>query len=161
MKRTIISVIASLAFLPSLMAADKASEVVVHLRDGSYRTYVEEDLRRIDMDGDDVVVKWGDSGVDRYARVQVSRINFRGDTTVTSVEQMEDASGIVVKISDGKLTLNGLKSVAEAFVWDMSGGLAMSSCAVDNGCSIDISSLSAGVYVVELSNGQSFKFMKR
>ena len=159
MKRTIISVIASLAFLPSLMAADKASEVVVHLRDGSYRTYVKEDLRCIDMDGDDVVVKWGEDKADRYARTQVARINFKGDTTITSVAEIDDT--VVVKVADGLLMVNGLQSSAEAYIFDLSGALMMSSRWVANGEAIDISHLDAGVYVVELSNGQSFKFMKR
>ena len=159
MKRTIISVIASLAFLPSLMAADKASEVVVHFRDGSYRVYLFSDLRCVDIDGADVVVEWGEDKADRYARTQVARINFKGDTTITSVAEIDDT--VVVKVADGLLMVNGLQSSAEAYIFDLSGALMMSSRWVANGEAIDISHLDAGVYVVELSNGQSFKFMKR
>ena len=96
------------------------------------------------------------------ARSAVSRVNFRGDTTVTSIGEVPVAdAGIIVMVSSESLVVSGLKSSADAYLFDLSGVLMMSSRSVDNGDSIDISALQAGVYVVELSNGQSFKFMKR
>lgn len=162
MKKWKIITIALLGLCPTLMAADQVGNIVVHFRDNTYRLYKMEQFRRIDMDGADLVIEWGEDKVDRYARSAVSRVNFRGDTTVTSIGEVPVAdAGIIVMVSSESLVVSGLKSSADAYLFDLSGVLMMSSRSVDNGDSIDISALEAGIYVVELSNGQSFKFMKR
>ena len=159
MKKLLLSVAVFLCSATSLWATESSGDIVVHFRDGSYRLYVFSDVRCVDIDGADVVVKWGEDKADRYARTQVARINFKGDTTISSVTEIENTP--VVKVVDGLLMVNGLESSAEAYIFDLSGTLMMSSRKVANGETIDISYLNAGVYVVELSNGQSFKFMKR
>lgn len=159
MKKLLLTIAAFLCFASSLWASEPSGDIVVHFRDGSYRVYLFSDLRCVDIDGADVVVEWGEDKADRYARTQVARINFKGDTTTASVAEIDDT--VVVKVTDGLLMVNGLQSSAEAYIFDLSGALMMSSRRVANGEAIDISHLDTGVYVVELSNGQSFKFMKR
>lgn len=159
MKKLLLSIAAFLCFTSSLRAYESSSDIIVHFRDGSYRVYLFSDLRCIDIDGADIEVEWGEDKIDRYVRTQVARINFKGDTAVTSMTEIDNT--VVVKVVDGLLMVNGLESSAEAYIFDISGALMMSSHRVANGKAIDISHLDVGVYVVELSNGQSFKFMKR
>lgn len=149
---------AMLIGMSALQVFGAKEKLVVHLRDGSMKVYLMADVKRISMNGADLVVEQEDAS-DAFVRTSVSKINF-SENPGSGIDDVTAVS-VAPRLSGNMLFVDGLTSETEAFIFDASGALTKGSGRIGAGKGIDVTDLSSGVYLVYLSDGRSFKFMKR
>lgn len=140
-------------------AAADAEMLVVIMHDGTQHSYVLADKPRVTFDGTQMNIN-SQSLSDTYTVSDVRKFVFQDDATaiapVVAGEQR-------ITFTDGaNILLEGLKAGTQVALYDLSGHtLATTQATADGQATLSLSSHTAGVYVVSVAGGRSFKLLKR
>ena len=89
---------------------------------------------------------------------EVRKISFDGDFTAINDTKTDTAAGVSFQFDGNAVRVNGIANTSTARLASVSGAL-VGMQKVDNGGTIDVSSLAKGVYVLTV-DGKTFKFVK-
>ena len=89
---------------------------------------------------------------------EVRKISFAGDFTAIESTKTDPAAGVSFQFDGNAVRVNGIANTSTARLASVSGAL-VGMQKVDNGGTIDVSSLAKGVYVLTV-DGKTFKFVK-
>ena len=138
--------------------------LVVEMNDGSSVNYILSQKPQISM-GDQIVrIITGDNGMEvTYPDAQVKRFNFRAFDPVKIEETVLPEKVLKVKYVDGQsVVISGTEATDRIALYTLNGQQMQGGISVANGeTTIDIASLPKGVYIINVSNKQSFKILKR
>lgn len=88
------------------------------------------------------------------------KVVFIQDATLSTPAFNSDLNGVSIYNSKTLLTINGLETDKAATIYTISGQQISNKTVSPDANTIDIQSLSTGVYVLKLADGQTFKFVK-
>lgn len=154
MKKTIFSVLA----LAATMTASAQSEMIFDLGTKN-TTFNLSNVSKITFSDDGNINVYNALGTaDSYALDALKKITFKGDFTAIADTKTEPQAGLTFAYDGSRLTVNGLKTAATARICSTSGAMVAHQ-RVEDGESIEVGSLTKGVYVLTV-DGKSFKFVK-
>lgn len=138
--------------------------LVVEMNDGSSVNYILSQKPQISM-GDQIVrITTGDNGMEvTYPDTQLKRFSFRAFDPVKIEETELPEKVLKVKYVDGQsVVISGTEATDRIALYTLNGQQMQGGISVANGeTTIDIASLPKGVYIINVSNNQSFKILKR
>ena len=135
----------------------KFTQVLVWNTDGTFTAYKCADHPAVYPDSTGLVLKVNDTQV-VFPLNEVRKFTF-DDDQLSDIEETAQRNG-TYEITQNYIKVDDLKAGTVVAIYDVNGKLAIQKQASDGSASIDISSLSHGVYVVKAGN-TNFKFMKR
>lgn len=138
--------------------------LVVEMNDGLSVNYILSQKPQISM-GDQIVrITTGDNGMEvTYPDAHVKCFTFRAFDPVKIEETELSEKVLKVKYVDGQsVVISGTETVDCITFYALNGQQMQSGISTADGeTTIDITSLPKGVYIINVSNKQSFKILKR
>ena len=138
--------------------------LVVEMNDGSSVNYILSPKPQISMGEETICITTGDNGMEvTYPDAQVKRFSFRAFDPV-KIEETELPENVLrVKYVNGQsVVISGTAATDRIALYTLNGQQMQGGISVADGeTTIDIASLPKGVYIINVSNKQSFKILKR
>ncbi len=138
--------------------------LVVEMNDGSSVNYILSQKPQISM-GDQIVrITTGDNGMEvTYPDAQVKRFSFSAFDPVKIEETELSPKVLKVRYMDGQcVVISGTEATDHIALYTLNGQQISNGISIADGqTTIDIASLPKGVYIINVSNKQSFKILKR
>lgn len=145
-----------LAMIPAMMYAVDDALVVTYKNNQTF-SYVLADRPNVTFDGMQLFIK-SDALDDTHSMADVKTFTFADLSAIADVAADERR---IVFTDAAAVTLEGFAAGTAVSVSDMQGRMVLSTAvAADGTAIIDISQLSAGVYVIT-ADGKSYKILKR
>jgi hypothetical protein len=108
------------------------------------------------FDDSHLIVTAGDAS-ENYARTDLDSFEFVGEAT--GLSQL-DAGAVKCAVSGNSVVITGTDA-ASASLLDLNGRTMKRALRSDDAIAVDLSDLAAGIYVVALPDGHSFKVLKQ
>lgn len=162
MKKLFSLCLALLAFGSSALAATPG--VTFLFTDGTKASFAFSSAPKITMTSTSIIVSAADQESASYEFSKVQRYYFEDDvqTAIKRVDADGAVSNPLFSYASGAVSVSGMKAGERIRVVSVSGAAVASAAADAQGsASVDLSSASAGVYVVSTDGGVSFKVIKK
>lgn len=154
MKRQIITSLA----LVACMAAGAQTKMTLDLT-GKNATFSLDNVSKITFSEEGMLNVFDKLGASQsFSLDEVRKISFAGDFTAINDTKTDPAAGVSFQFDGNAVRVNGIANTSTARLASVSGAL-VGMQKVDNGGTIDVSSLAKGVYVLTV-DGKTFKFVK-
>lgn len=151
--------VSALATAP-IIAAAQGNAVVMLAKDGTSYELALDKVSRIDFNSTDVTITGKSGELKTMMYADVNRILIGSDGAGLSELLAKDEIAIWPSVTTGPLTITGADPGTVVLVYDQRGILVKNATASDEPLTLDISSASPGIVIVNIGN-RSVKVIKK
>ncbi len=150
--------IVSLCLVAILVNAQQA--VVVYAKNGTQTPYLIESVLNMRFSGSNLVVNQYDGTSANHAIADIRKLTFSGEASSNIQEKSQKALTVFPNPVYNDITITGLShNNATLYIYSIDGRLVLKKTNVQNNSSVDVSSLSRGIFILKIDN-QPIKIQK-
>lgn len=136
------------------------TKLTIKQQDNTEQSFELASLRKLVFSGTDISVVKTDGDTNLFSMNNVFNMRFIDSNTGISNTEYDNQVILYPTLVQSSFFLKNLPATSTVLIYDVNGGVVKELNLSQFDTSVDVSSLSAGIYIVKIGDKQSFKFVK-